>query len=154
MYYDCTCFTVELKTKAMMSADKESLVAIWMTMNFSGNLFFNRNRVFILKIEFKSHPSIKLGFQGKGPCNGKATVNTRTSIRPHIKKTDSKNKKEAMVGLDWIVWLRKSPGSFLHPWVWDTCGWENQQLPKRLEVSGGELGVQGKECSTKHGHPQ
>lgn len=50
------CFTVELKTKAMMSADKDSLVAVWMTVNFSDNLFFNGNVMFILKIEFKSHP--------------------------------------------------------------------------------------------------
>lgn len=56
MYYDCACFTVELKTKAMMSADKDSLVAVWMTVNFSDNLFFNGNVMFILKIEFKSHP--------------------------------------------------------------------------------------------------
>lgn len=40
MYYNCACSTVELKTNTMMSADKESLVAVRMTMNFSGNLFF------------------------------------------------------------------------------------------------------------------
>lgn len=56
MYYDCACFTAELKTKAMTSIDKDSLVAVWMIVNFSGNLFFNGNMMFILKIEFKSYP--------------------------------------------------------------------------------------------------
>lgn len=85
-------------------------------MNFNGNLLFNGNLMFILKkIGFKSYPSIKPGFLVKGPCSGKNIVNTRPSIRPDKKQTDSKNRKEAMPGLDWMVWLRKSSGSFLRP---------------------------------------